>query len=184
MLLSVRTTIDFMVQMMNSICGQLGCSIRSTDEAQQGRNTLIPSNIYVIFLQDYYELKNRKESPPWTERFENIVKYAIHPSCLRNTPLHKGDFYIHISESKPRTLELKYLHGDKTQTRNLSMTDNILMCSENWTELLRSDTHDRFVFTSCILWTSRGFEKSSWSNVLMGRLPTMMDSKGMFCIIL
>uniref|UniRef100_A0A069DN39 Puratrophin protein n=1 Tax=Clytia hemisphaerica TaxID=252671 RepID=A0A069DN39_9CNID len=127
--------------------------------------------------EDYYELKNRKETPPWTERFENIVKYAIHPSCLRNTPLHKGDFYIHISESKPRTLELKYLHGDKTQTRNLSMTDSILMCSENWAELLRSDTHDRFVFTSCILWTSRGFEKSSWSNVLMGRLPTMMDTK-------
>ena len=49
----------------------------------------------------------------------------------------------------PRALELKYMHGGELISRPLSMTDNILMCSENWTELLRSDIRDRFVFSSC-----------------------------------
>ena len=142
-------------------------------------------------MQEYYELKNRQEKPSWAERFENIVKYALHPSSLRSsTSLRKGDFYIHItncnnSKTKgekphpPRTLELKYMHGGELISRPLSMTDNILMCSENWTELLRSDIRDWFLFTSCVLWTNKGFERASWSNLLHGHLTgTTMEMKG------
>ena len=147
--------------------------------------------------QEYYELKNRQETPPWSERFENIVKYALHPCILRNsTPLRKGDFYIHISSQNakvkqgeaPRTLELKYLHGGEIISRPLSMTDNILMCSENWSDLLRSDIRERFVFTSCILWTNRGFERASWSNLVQGHLTGAtagaMETKGIVVICL
>ena len=157
------------------------------------------TKIYILFCsvsQEYYELKNRQETPPWSERFENIVKYALHPCALRDsTPLRKGDFYIHISSQNnnakkkegggsPRAFELKYMHGGETISRPLSMTDNILMCSENWTELLRSDIRDRFVFTSCVLWTNKGFERSSWTNLVQGHLTggtsTVMETKGIF----
>jgi len=132
-----------------------------------------------IPLQDYYDLKSQPQTPPWTERFENIVRYAIHPLCLRQThALHKGDFYVHISASKPRALELKYFHSGKTWSRPLSMTDNILMCSENWTDLLRSDVHDRFVLSSCVLWTNKGFEKAPWGHVLTAHFPGTMETKG------
>ena len=76
------------------------------------------------------------------------------------------------------------MHGGETISRPLSMTDNILMCSENWTELLRSDIRDRFVFTSCVLWTNKGFERSSWTNLVQGHLTggtsTAMETKGIF----
>lgn len=67
------------------------------------------------------------------------------------------------------------------------MTDNILMCSENWTELLRSDIRDRFVFTSCVLWTNKGFERSSWTNLLHGHLTgatsAAIETKGILVVI-
>lgn len=128
------------------------------------------------YFQDYYGLKSKKQKQTaWTSHFENIVKYAIHPTEL-DIVLHKGDYYIHISSTLPRTLVLKYYHNGELHSRNLSMTDSILMCSENWTELLKSELRDRFVFTSCILWTVTGFEKVYWVKLLRTQINDTMES--------
>ena len=133
-----------------------------------------------FIFQEYYGQKPKSKSGYlWAEQFENIIKYAIHPSALK-LPLHKGDFYIHISSTIPRTLELKYFHLGDIRSNTLSMTDCILMCSENWTELLRSNTRDRFVYTNCIIWAYR-FDRVSWKNLLKalfaGRIDAMENSK-------
>ena len=60
------------------------------------------------------------------------------------------------------------------------MTDNILMCSENWTELLRSELREELVYSSCILWTNRGFERAIWSDVLRAQFPGTMESDSKF----
>lgn len=127
--------------------------------------------------EDYYQLKTKKEpGPVWWEKFEHIVKFAIHPKVI-STTLHKGDFYIHISSTIPRTLELKYYHVGEVSTRTLSMTDCILMCSENWTELLRSEARDRFIYTSCVIWSTKGFERVLWVNLLKAQfIGNMNDS--------
>ena len=45
------------------------------------------------FIQEYYGQKpNERTGFMWSEQFENIVKYAIHPSVLK-IPLHKGNHF-------------------------------------------------------------------------------------------
>ena len=128
-----------------------------------------------FWFQDYYSLKCKKENEKhWSEQFENIIKYAVHPKTI-DKPLHKGEYYIHISESLPRILVLKYYYGGEVLSRDLSMTDSILMCSENWTELLKSELRDRFVFSLCILWTKEGFEKVTWTKLLKAQFLGIME---------
>ena len=120
-------------------------------------------------------MKCKKENEKhWSEQFENIIKYAIHPKTI-DKPLHKGEYYIHISESLPRILVLKYYYGGEVLSRDLSMTDSILMCSENWTELLKSELRDRFVFSLCILWSKAGFEKVTWTKLLKAQFIGIME---------
>lgn len=55
------------------------------------------------------------------------------------------------------------------------MSDTVLMCSRNWTELLRSEVQEEDIYRTCVLWTKRGFEKATWINVLAGEVQGVMD---------
>lgn len=58
------------------------------------------------------------------------------------------------------------------------MSDTILMCSKNWTELLRSELQEADIYRSCILWTKKGFEKAVWIDVLTGEVsPRTMEGE-------
>lgn len=64
------------------------------------------------------------------------------------------------------------------------MTDCILMCSENWTELLRSEARDRFIYTSCVIWSTKGFERVLWVNLLKAQfIGNMNDCKSLSILL-
>ena len=125
--------------------------------------------------EEYYKLKAQTDEHTWLQDFENIVTYAIHPSEIP-VELHKGDFFIHISATFPLQLQLKYVYMGKISTRELSNTDHVLMCSPNWTELLRSDCQDRFVFLHCVIWAGKKYERVAWNRMLRGQFTGLMRS--------
>jgi len=97
----------------------------------------------------------------WIDRYEYLVGNVIHPTVLK-TGLHKGDFYVHLSLTLPRKLQLKYYDSNTTNSRTLSTDDCIYMCSEEWADGLRKEAKNRFVYSNYVLSTKRGLERKPW----------------------
>ena len=98
------------------------------------------------------------------DRYENLVRNVIHPTVLK-TGLHKGDFYVHLSLTLPRKLQIKFYDRGTTQSRTLSTYDCVYMCSEDWAESLRKEAKDRFVYSNYVLLRKRGFERRPWRSI-------------------
>ncbi|XP_065065061.1 puratrophin-1-like isoform X2 [Rhopilema esculentum] len=112
----------------------------------------------------YSQLDNDQADLAWLARFETLVSTIIQPTILKLS-LHKGDFYVHLSSTLPRKLQLKFYDSGTTQSRTLSTDDCIYMCSEDWADSLRKEAKSRFVFSNCIVWSSRGLERKPWRSI-------------------
>ena len=93
----------------------------------------------------------------------------IHPTVLKIS-LHKGDFYVHLSLTLPRKLQLKFYDSRTTHSRTLSTDDCIYMCSEDWADNLRKEAKGRFVYSNCIVQTSRGLDRKTWRSIFSSEL--------------
>eukprot|EP00794_Sanderia_malayensis_P018860 gene18860-20760_t len=111
----------------------------------------------------------------WVEKYERIVKFVIHP-CALKISLHKGDFYLHLSSTLPRKLQLKF-YDSGLQSKTLATDDCIYMCSEDWAENLRKEAKNRFMFSNCIIWTRNGLNRKTWRNILSTKTPPPTELK-------
>nr|XP_047140642.1 puratrophin-1 isoform X2 [Hydra vulgaris] len=114
-------------------------------------------------MEEYYCTTSLKPHP-WLQRFENIVKYAIHPYEI-NADIFSGDFCVYIAETSPRTLLLRYYLNGVYKTITLSSADCVLMVSENWIEML--NITDNCNYLKCIIWNENDFERISWDKLLL-----------------
>ena len=113
----------------------------------------------------YSQIEGDLAEASWIGRFEAIVRYVIHPKPLKLN-LHKGDFYVHLSSTLPRKLQLKFFDSGTLQSKTLSTDDCIYMCSEDWTDNLRREAKSRFVYSNCIVWSKkRSLERKQWRNI-------------------
>ncbi|XP_065639760.1 puratrophin-1 isoform X3 [Hydra vulgaris] len=120
-------------------------------------------NSYFKRNTEYYCTTSLKPHP-WLQRFENIVKYAIHPYEI-NADIFSGDFCVYIAETSPRTLLLRYYLNGVYKTITLSSADCVLMVSENWIEML--NITDNCNYLKCIIWNENDFERISWDKLLL-----------------
>ncbi|XP_065671582.1 puratrophin-1 isoform X5 [Hydra vulgaris] len=150
------------IEQLDNICQKYyaGVSFRFVQEYLQPVVELIDS--LRITLEEYY-CTNSLKPHPWLQRFENIIRYAIHPYEI-NADIFPGDFCVYIAETSPRTLLLRYYLNGIYKTITLSSADCVLMVSENWIEML--NITDNCNYLKCIIWNQNDFERISWDKLL------------------